>query len=203
MYSLQVITPPASEPVTLTQLKLQLRLNPSVIVEDNMLTLAITTARQEFEFKTHRCVMPTTVRQYASKLPHDHWRYHEMFHPLTLTSVYLMAGDVQSIASVMIRNADGSYTADTTNTADLTCVPERIYWLTPPTVQPIGPVLYVQYVAGFAVLPVDVQQAILLRAAHLYEQRSSETSDNLKPIAGGFDAVCAKYERGNFGPWRM
>ena len=68
--SVQLITPPASEPVTLAELKAQARVNTGT-AEDAELTRYLSAARELFERRTGRAVLPTQFRQKFAGWPGD------------------------------------------------------------------------------------------------------------------------------------
>lgn len=62
MGSLQLISSPGQEPVTLAEARKHLRIdNASDTADDSYITSLITVAREEFEARTHRQVMPAVV----------------------------------------------------------------------------------------------------------------------------------------------
>lgn len=187
MYTIKTITPPAAEPVTVDELKAQMRVSTGV--EDDLFAAYITSAREMFEALTLRAVMTTTFRQHC---------------PYLTGPIYLMRGEVQTIDSVkyydvadQLQTASGYYT-DTIST------PSSVFFLNYPNVSTYkSPVAYVDFTAGWEAdqVPAMVKTAIRLLAAHYYEYREAFGTDNLNELPMGFKAVCDQYKLGLQGNW--
>lgn len=67
MSALELITPPATEPVTLDEAKQHLRVDTDA--DDNLISALITVARQSAEAKTGRALMPQTWKLSLSAFP--------------------------------------------------------------------------------------------------------------------------------------
>lgn len=211
MFTIQVTTPPASEPVSTATLKTSLRLNTTA--EDSLLPGYITTARQQFEHSTQRAVMTTVFRQYVQGIAHTHHHGHNpTIYPLWRSrhsqypTIWLMRGDVQSVQDVNYYDATtGSATASTTHTVDLIGNPSRVYWANglPNITQTLPHIAYVDFTAGWTSVPADVCTAITLLAGHYYEQRTAYLTDNLKELPQGFCSIAAKYSLNLTGTWGL
>lgn len=190
MYTLTVTTPPASEPVTLQELKDHLRSNDSS--EDAQLTAYITAARGMFEFKTGLSLMPTVFRQYV---------------PTLTDTVYLMRGNVTAVGGVYYYNASDTLTTAAGYLTDLISTPAAVWFTTYPTTSTTrANVAYVDFTAGYAnagAVPDDIKLAIKLLAAHWWENREAFTDRNLTSLPFGFNAIASKYKTGVTGPWGM
>lgn len=215
-----VITPPASEPITVSYLKSFVRTNISD--EDALIPDFISTARQQFEHLTQRPVLATTFRQYVDRFAHHrpsnpfyhhhhHYNYDfEMTWPYGYAwpTIYLMHGPTTSVNNVYYRDATtNNYVASTTHNVDLVSDPPRIWWTTyPPVSITETPVAYVEYTAGWAtadVVPADIRVGIALLAAHFLGNRTAYITDNLRELPMGWANLCAKYSTGMEGSWRM
>jgi uncharacterized phiE125 gp8 family phage protein len=187
MYTVQVITPPASEPVTTQELKDHLRLNDSS--EDSLLAGFIKTARLQFELNTGVAVLPTVFRQH----------FYAIAGP-----IYLYRGNVSAIGSVMYWNTAGNFVSDSTYLSDLISNPAKVWWqVYPVTHSDKSPKGYVEFTAGWAnaaAVPEDVKTCIKLLAAHYYAHREAYTEDtDLRNLPLGFQSVCRAYKTGLVG----
>jgi len=189
MYQLVEITPPATEPVTVDELKSHLRLNDDS--EDDLLSAFITTARIMFEEATGRAVVSTEYRQHV---------------PILAAPVYLMKYPVISVDSVKYYDQDGTLQTANSSTyhADTISIPATIRFDSYPTTSStISPVAYVEFTAGWATVPEPVKLAIKLLAGHYYQNREAYTETDLDELPKGFRAVCDLYETGLIGNWGM
>lgn len=189
MYTLQVLTPPASEPVTVADMHAQLRLNDSS--EDTLLATYISAAREMFEKMTLRTILPTTYRQHV---------------PYFTSAVTLMMAPVTSIIGVSYWDKDETLQTASVR-SDTISLPGTVWMDTYPVTSPNkNPKAFVDYVAGWvnlAAVPAQVKTAIMLLAAHYYEHRESSTTDILNEVPIGFRAVCDQYKTGLVGSWGM
>jgi uncharacterized phiE125 gp8 family phage protein len=188
MYHIQVISPPASEPVSLSELKAHLRLNDDS--EDALLIGFIKAAREFFERYTGRIVLPTTLRQHVYYLTGP---------------VYLMRGNVTSIEDFYYYDQNDSLTELTEYHEDTISLPSSVWLDSYPTTSPTKtPNAYVTFVAGWAdtnAVPEMVKVGIKLLAAHYYEQRNSHSPEDLKTVPMGFKSICDQFKTGLVGDW--
>jgi uncharacterized phiE125 gp8 family phage protein len=189
MYTLVVITPPATEPVTVAELKSHLRLNDDS--EDALLSGFITTARTMFEEATGRAVVSTGFRQHV---------------PTLAAPVYLMKYPVISLNAVKYYDEAGALQTANPSTyyTDTISVPAQVWFDDyPDTSDTKKPVAYVEFTAGWATVPETVKTAIKLLAGHYYHNREAYTDSRLDELPQGFRAVCELYKTGLIGPWGM
>ena len=176
MPRLSIDTGPASEPVTLTQVKAQLRITGTS--EDTRLGDLITAARELVEAYTHRALITQTWEQY-----HDRWPNGKGFG--------LAKGRAISLTSITyIDELDNSDTFDTTD-VDLATwedpypritLKEGIDWPTV-TLRPHDGVI-VKFVAGYgnaAAVPAPLKQAIIMAVTALYDG-CPETVDGMPGV---------------------
>lgn len=163
--AIKVVTPPASEPLTLAYVKQVLRVEHTA--EDTFITNLITAAREWVEGETGRALMAQTLDEVF-----DCW-------PACCT-LELGRAPLASVTSVSYRDSDGSYIVwDTDNyTVDDVSNPGRIVkgdgvsWPTLPAGYPNG--VKIRYVAGnstAADVPAQIRRAMELLIAKWYEQR--------------------------------
>lgn len=186
-YSIEVITPPESEPVSVDELKLYLRSNNGN-VEDDFLAECITTARTIFETYTMRCCQPTELRQHVENLN---------------LKTYLMRSPVTEITAFEYYDSDGVLQEITQYYQDDFSSPSSI-WVTtlPATSYYLSPVAYVDFTAGWTDTPKPVITAIKLLAAHYYRQRQPFSEIKLNELPLGFAAICDQYRTGTVGDWK-
>lgn len=161
---LKLTDPPASEPVTLTQVKAQLRITGSS--EDTRLTELITIARELIEAYTHRALITQEWEQY-----HDRWPNGGGF--------MLAKGVAQVLNSITyIDELDNSDTYDTANVDFATwedpypriTLKEGQDWPTV-TLRPHDGVI-VNWDAGYgaaSAVPGPLKQAIIMAVVALYD----------------------------------
>lgn len=164
---LELITPPASEPITLAEAKLHLRVDGSA--EDTLIASLITAARQHVEAATGRSLMPTTWRS----------SFAAFADPLEIP-----VAPLRSISSVEAYGATGSL-ATVSPSIYLVTTPSGpqaqrgalhlnagSYW---PDLATRPDAVRVQYVAGYAdaaSVPGPLKSAILLVLTDLFENRA-------------------------------
>lgn len=175
MYKL--ITAPTSEPVSVTELKSQLRITSSS--QDTMLGVLIKAARQWAEDFLRYQIMTATWELYLDEFPDSD------------QCIYIQKSPVTSITFLKYYNTSGVLTTLTENTdfiVDYVNRPARIYEAydkTWPDTRDIKNAVIVKFVSGYDTtsqdpninaVPEQIKQAILLRAASLYENPAEEVS---------------------------
>ncbi|GJM23936.1 MAG: hypothetical protein DHS20C16_03510 [Phycisphaerae bacterium] len=159
----QVITKPASEPLTLTEAKAHLNVDHDE--DDTYITTLITVARRTAEGKQWRALMTTTREQTMDCFP---------FGCITLEHPPL-----QSVTSVKYIDADGvqqtlssdNYDVDTDSIYGRICPAYGLNW---PTTRNIQNAVRVRYDCGYAdadSVPTTTKQAMLLLIGNWYEHR--------------------------------
>lgn len=194
LLDLSLITPPATEPVSLAEAKLHCRVDSAA--EDTLITALITAARQHVEEITSRALITQTW-----ELRLDAW-------PRLL---YLPRPPLLSITSV-------SYTNDANNTTVLSAAAYALRIGTEP-----GCVLFdgallpnnvtlanlaavkVRYTAGYgaaaSAVPKPLFQALLLLIGHWYANREAVAAGNLGPLPLAVDSLLAPFRVLWFGEW--
>jgi len=163
-----IVTPAASEPITLTEAKNFLRVDHSD--DDTLISALITAARQMCEEYTRRILVTTTIDEYFDKFPSNRWN--------NLSNlIYLSRGPVASISSVKYVDEIGSDVTISTDAyvTDLISEPARIQsvsgWFAAAGV--VNQVI-VRYVVGTDVssIPKPLIQGMMLVISDLYDQRN-------------------------------
>lgn len=167
-WSLEISTAPATEPITLADAKLHLRVTGSD--EDTLITNLIVAARQWCENFQRRTYVTQTLKLYLDCFPFR-------------TQIWLPRPPLQTVTSVVYTDTEGSDTtfATTHYNVDDKAEPGRIVlayndvWPTA-TLQTANGVT-ITYVAGYgdeaSDVPQTVKQAMLLMIGHWYENRET------------------------------
>lgn len=187
--SVVVVTAPASEPVTLTELKAHCRVDYTT--DDDLLTALGVAARQRIEELTGYRPVTQTVDEYLDAWP-------DGVEPLQLT-----AFPVASVTSVSYYDSDDVLQVldDALYWADVNSFPPRLVvadsW---PTLSARPSAVVVRYVAGVAVasVPEPIKLAVKWLAAHWYENREAADTMTLKPIPLGVDSILRTYTGGRY-----
>ena len=189
MYTIETITPPATEPVSVAELKDHLHMNHDD--EDTQLAQFITSARELFESWTGRAVHPTGFRQHV---------------PYLNSRIYLMRAPVTAITAVKYYDAEDQLQTASGYYTDRISTPASVWFQSYPVTSPtITPKAFVEFTAGWdeAAVPEGVKLAIKLLAGHYYDHREAFGTDNLTALPMGFRSVCDQYKTGLIGPWGM
>lgn len=165
----KIVTPPAAEPVTLTEAKNHLKVEHSA--DDALITTLISAARQFIERQTGLALVTQTIDEFFDEFPDaiDDGTEH----------IELTVWPVQSVTSIKYYDSAGTLTtfASTNYRLDDASRPARIAlepdadW--PDTFEVPGAVV-VRYEAGFgdaSAVPELLKAAVLLLVADLYENR--------------------------------
>lgn len=166
MESFALKTAPASEPLTLSEAKLHLRVSHAA--EDALITALITAARMAAESYTNRQLLPATWYYRLDAFPDD-------------KTIMINRCPATAVASVKYFDADNA--DQTLNAAkyitDFASEPFRVVlkptetW--PTTYERPGAVV-IEFTAGYAnaaAVPAPIKAAMLLAIGHLYEHREA------------------------------
>lgn len=174
-------TAPTIEPISLDDLRLHLRLNPSQLDEEEYLEDLIKGARRRVENLLQRQLLTATWDYYLQDWPAEEW-------------FYLPYGNLQSVTSIAWKDQDGTTTTMTVTTDYLVetngeglgriVLPDDADW---PTTElyPSNPIK-TRFVCGWtaaAAIPYQIRAAIKMIAADLYLNRSSQ---ELFPTGQGY-----------------
>jgi uncharacterized phiE125 gp8 family phage protein len=166
--TIQIVTPPASEPLTLAEVKEFLRVDHSD--DDATLAIFITAARQLCESYTRMALLPTTFEEYFDDFP----QYTGTFKD----EIRLSRSPVSAVTYV--KYIDGNETTITANAADYKIdtisrpariSPDNGWFGTYETINAV----FVRYVAGFAdaaSVPAPLKHGIMLVIGDMYENRT-------------------------------
>jgi uncharacterized phiE125 gp8 family phage protein len=185
----QIVTPPASEPVTLDELKAQRRISGTD--EDTYLTALIVGARTRAE-NLIGPIMPQTWDGFLDRWPCGDTLTIEKPRLTAVTSVkYTVRGDVA--ASTL----DASkYLVDTVSHHGCIRLKDGESW-PGDTLEVLNPIA-VRFTAGWATPPQTVKQAILFLASHWHANREIITADAANEIPEAFIALITDYREWGF-----
>lgn len=180
--SLTLITPPAVEPVTLADMRLQCRVDAADMAEDSLLAVYIAAARQAAEHELQRALVDQTWELRIDAFPDAEIRL-DKAQARSITSVLYVdsGGALQTLSS-------GAYVLDG-NTAPGWLLPaDGTSW---PATDDVANAVRVQFVAGFGdtadAVPANVRAWILVTAATLYAQREAiDLSGKAAALPGRF-----------------
>lgn len=173
--ALQLITGPASEPVTRTEAKAHLRVDHAD--DDTMIDSIIAAARATCEDRLQRSLLEQTWEKQLDEFP---------------AAIALPRGPVLAITHIKYLAEDGTlttlsaadYQLDTADAQMAYVLP--VYGLDWPAVRDDINCVRVRYTAGYAsaaAVPAPIKQWILLRVAGLYEYREAFAAADIRSPA--------------------
>lgn len=166
--TIQIVTPPASEPLTLAEVKEFLRVDHSD--DDATLAIFITAARQLCESYTRMALLPTTFEEFFDDFPQYSGDYKD--------EIRLSRSPVSAVTYV--KYIDGNETTITANAADYKIdtisrpariSPDNGWFGTYETINAV----FVRYIAGFAdaaSVPAPLKHGMMLVIGDMYENRT-------------------------------
>lgn len=161
--AIRVVTQPAIEPVTLSEAKLQCRIDPDLTVDDALLTRQIKAARRWAEAYLQRPIVSQTRELTLDAFP--------------TCGIILRDAPIISIESIAYADADGAVQPLVGFQQDLYSDPARLmpaYGQAWPVTRDVLNAVAVRYVAGYGAadaVPEEIKCAVLLVVADLYEHR--------------------------------
>lgn len=174
----KVITPIATEPVTLDEARLQIKADDDVTVEDSLIESWITAAREVAEQYTGKALAPQTLEMALQCFP----EYEDDYIDLDMPPVASITSIKYTDATGVERTIDPSaYSLSTYGDSRRVAPAYAVYW---PVTQEIQDAVRIRYVAGYTETPKVVKSAILLMVAWLNENRGDAMSpDDIQPPA--------------------
>ena len=182
---IQVVTPPTTEPLTLSEVKNHLRIDGNY--DDALLNSCITSARMFFE---SQCEISIASQELLLAL--------DSFDDI----VYLPRGPVQSVEDISYADSENNQQVMDDWIEDLVSNPTRITpafgqsW--PDTAEVVNAV-QVSYTAGYttpSMVPKLLKSGMLFYVAHLYENRSAVTDSDLKEVPMAVESIIHQYTLG-------
>jgi len=180
----KIITEPTFEPLTLQEAKDHLRVTHAL--EDSLITMAITTAREMAESYTQRALCAKTLEYYGNCFGY----IIELPYPV-----------VSAVTSVKYDDTDGIEQTLSATEYDVHLVSEpalvvRAYGKTWPAIRDQLNAVRIRYVAGYtshAATPSPIKSAMLLIIGHLYENREELSNVKLEEMPLGSKALLNPY----------
>jgi len=200
-------TEPASEPVTVSDVKAQLRLSGSD--DDALLTALISVARMACEEYTRRALITQGWTLWLDAFPADdtQWWDGVQESPVTLTTkrhIHLPRPPLISVTSISVYDDDdtatlfddANYFVDTASSPGRVALRNNAAWPVP--VRPYHGIEIV-YVAGYGdatAVPQALKQGMLAHIAFLYEQRGDtfNVGNSVAAIKALPDFITALYQ---------
>jgi uncharacterized phiE125 gp8 family phage protein len=198
--TLTLITAPASEPITLDEAKVHLRVDDTA--SDTLIGVQLQAAREQVEEYTRRALMPQTWELRA-----DRFTALPCVTPVlterasTRSEIRLGRVPVTSVTSVKYIDADGveQTLSSSAYAADLTAYPPILapaYGESWPTARDERGAVRVRFVAGYAdaaSVPAALKAAILLILADLYANREAQIVGTIIAANPTLKALLAPY----------
>jgi uncharacterized phiE125 gp8 family phage protein len=190
-YERKIITPVSTEPVTLTEAKLHLRVTESA--EDTLITALIAAAREFCENVTGRALATQTLELLLDNFPAE-------------TFIEIPMPPLQSIASIKYKDyaavettlGISDYIVDADRSVGRVTLAYGKSWPTF-TPYPSNPIR-VRFTAGYTSIPKAIKQAMLLLIGHWYANRESVLVGSVsKQIELAVDALLSQYRVRWFG----
>jgi uncharacterized phiE125 gp8 family phage protein len=167
-----LVLAPTFEPVTLEELKLHLRIDVTVITEDDLLKAIITAAREHIEDICRRALLTQTWDFVIKEWPFCNY-------------IKLPKGNLQTVTSIKWKDTDGVETSLTETTDYLVetngdqcgriVLPYSLSWPSG-TLYPSNPIT-IRFICGWttaSLVPWKIKVAIKMLAAKLYESRGDD-----------------------------
>lgn len=179
-----LVTPPATEPLTLEETKLFLRVDSNV--EDTLITSLIKAARSKVEADTWRSLITQTWKLSMDK---DEVKTFTGLTKSPIQSIsYVKYFDINVVQQTL---TTGSYQANLLNEP-------AIIKINPiPTMAEIMNAMEIQFISGYGVaasVPEDLKHAMKLLIGHWYEHREAVTVGNMKDVPMAYDALITPYK---------
>jgi uncharacterized phiE125 gp8 family phage protein len=176
--SLQLLTPPASEPVTLAEAKAHLKLDTSD--DDALVTTLITAARARAEWHTGRAFV---TQRWCLRL--DEWPHHN--------AVEIPLPPLVSVEEIAVTDASGIRTVldPAVYRVDIASAPGRVMFADHPPSLRRRDCVEVSFTAGYgdaSAVPASVKEAILEIVADLHTHRG-----DADPVGLSGQALLAPY----------
>ena len=181
----QVVTPPTTEPLTLSEVKSHLRIDGSF--DDALLSSCITSARMYFE---SMCEISIASQELLLAL--------DSFDDI----VYLPKGPVQSVEDISYADSENNQQVMDDWIEDLVSNPARItpaFGQSWPATAEVVNAVQVSYTTGYttpSMVPKLLKSGMLFYVAHLYENRSAVTDGDLKEVPMAVNSIIHQYTLG-------
>lgn len=191
MAQYKLVTGPSSEPITLAEAKLYLRVDDTT--ENDLITAIITAARRKFENDTYHYLMPQTWELYLNK------------DEISNEQISINKSDITAISSV--KYYDINNTQQTLSTSDYqTAIEGRPYSIqitTMPQVYDRLNAMVIRFTLGYAnaaAVPEDIKTAIKTLIGTLYENRQTiVTGTQVNEVPDTYKFIMENYRNRVYG----
>jgi uncharacterized phiE125 gp8 family phage protein len=194
MSSLLLITPPASEPITLAEAKAHCRVAESA--DDALLTSLMTAARLVAEVTLGRALITQTMRYLADAAPEGEAL--ELPRPPLQSIAHIKSYDDADLASVF---SSSNYLIDTSSHPGRIVLRAGACW---PGISRAANGFEVQYVAGYgdaAAVPAPIKAGMLAHIAQLYTHRGDALLREGQPDASSI--ALPQAAQALYAPYRL
>lgn len=190
MHHYAVTTPPASQPITLAEVKDQVSMRAGNTLNDDLLNGLILAAVPVLERYCNRVFINTTFRGTARNLVQDPTRDRYPY-------VQLYRSPVNTVTSFQRQNnstfSDVEYDREQLDSYDRLIVPDSDFW----DHDRVPDAYRVDFVAGYGAtaddVPAPLRRACLAYVAYLFENRGDVVPDGQVPLPLEVSALCAPY----------
>ena len=197
LYNVAVVTPPATQVLTLAQAKLHLRVDGTD--DDTLITTLISSAQEYAESYTNRRFITQTLQLYIdnfydwtavdNSLPNPWYQYLKVPYP-----------PCQAIQSIQYLDTNSAWQTLSTSIyqVDVVSEPARIYHAYNqgfPLVQQTPQSVKIMFTCGYggaSAVPASIQQAMLILIGHWYDNRSIYTDTRLAELPLSVDALLSR-----------
>jgi len=182
--TLTVVTPPVTEPISLNEAKLHLRVAHND--DDTYIQSLISVARDHIEQDIQRAIATQT------------WELTMTTFPTDTNVITLYFGPVQSIVSIIYDDADGvAQTMDpATYWLDTSWLPAKLMGINAwPATSTTSEAVRVQYVAGYGgnPIPSSLRHAMLMLIGEWYDNREAASTALLSKLPHAVDRLIWNY----------
>lgn len=187
-----VTTPPVSEPVSLVDMKLHLKVD--VVDDDALITSQIVTARKWVEFYCNKSIPPQTLTSKFDSFPNSDCKFLLPQSPV-ISVIYIKYIDDQGVLQTL---DDSLYSVDVNN------VPARVepvYGESWPSTRSVMNSVSIEYVAGQSVVDTDIVHAVKLLVGSLYLARENDCPLQTYQPSFNVKALLAHHRLFYRGPW--
>jgi uncharacterized phiE125 gp8 family phage protein len=185
---MKIVVPPEAEPVTVEELREQLRVDDDH--EDALLAAKITAARRHVENLTGLAIAPATYEVTFDRFPSGELKMPKA--PL----ISVAAVQFVDLTGAELTVDPASYAVDTASPDGWIVPVTGFSW--PRTMATIGAVR-IRFVAGFENVPETLREAILQLAAWWYEHREAATLDGTpRPVPFSVEELVAGHREYTF-----
>ncbi len=189
-YVWQVTTPPAEEPVTLTEAKLQVQIDSDITIHDPYITILITAARQMIEAETDRSIVTQTITTKIHAFPHTGHN----------TWISLPRPNLQSITSISYVDCDGVTQVWDSSLYEIETFREPgivypAFGECYPTTRSQPYAVTIVHPSGYgnaSEVPDTIKQAMFLLISHGFNNRSAVCEGSFVELPRGFDSLIAQ-----------